>query len=74
MNRLGGRPADALLAQWSEAGPLEAQVAVLEQLGFELVFENDCYLLLQLDGRELAFMQPGLDFQQPKFRRRRHDA
>lgn len=74
LDRLGGRPVDALLAQCSEAGPLEAQVAALEQLGFELVVENDCYLLLQLDGQDLAFMQHGLDFQQPMFRRRRHEA
>jgi catechol 2,3-dioxygenase-like lactoylglutathione lyase family enzyme len=38
------------------------------KLGFELVFENDWYVLLQLNGQELAFMQPGLDFQQPMFR------
>jgi catechol 2,3-dioxygenase-like lactoylglutathione lyase family enzyme len=39
------------------------------KLGFELVFENDWYVLLQLNGQELAFMQPGLDFQKPMFRR-----
>lgn len=38
------------------------------KLGFELVFENDWYVLLQLNGQELAFMQPGLDFQKPIFR------
>lgn len=38
------------------------------KLGFELVFENDWYVLLQLNGQELAFMQPGLDFQKPMFR------
>jgi catechol 2,3-dioxygenase-like lactoylglutathione lyase family enzyme len=38
------------------------------KLGFELVFENDWYVLLQLNGQELAFMQPGLGFQQPMFR------
>lgn len=39
------------------------------RLGFELVFENDWYVLLQLNGQELAFMQPDLDFQKPVFRR-----
>jgi catechol 2,3-dioxygenase-like lactoylglutathione lyase family enzyme len=38
------------------------------KLGFEVVFENDWYVLLQLNGQELAFMQPGLDFQKPMFR------
>jgi catechol 2,3-dioxygenase-like lactoylglutathione lyase family enzyme len=38
------------------------------KLGFELIFENDWYVLLQLNGQELAFMQPGLDFQKPMFR------
>lgn len=38
------------------------------KLGFELVFENDWYVLLQLNGQELAFMQPGLHFQNPMFR------
>lgn len=38
------------------------------RLGFELVFENDWYVLLQLNGQELAFMQPDLDFQKPLFR------
>jgi catechol 2,3-dioxygenase-like lactoylglutathione lyase family enzyme len=40
-----------------------------QRLGFELVFENDWYVLLQLNGHELAFMQPGLDFQKPMFKR-----
>jgi catechol 2,3-dioxygenase-like lactoylglutathione lyase family enzyme len=39
------------------------------KLGFELVFENDWYVLLQLNGQELAFMQPGLESQNPMFRR-----
>lgn len=39
------------------------------KLGFELIFENDWYVLLQLNGQELAFMQPGLDSQKPMFRR-----
>lgn len=38
-------------------------------LGFELVFENDWYVLLQLNGQELAFMQPELGFQKPVFQR-----
>jgi len=40
-----------------------------QQLGFELVFENDWYLLLQLNGHELAFMRPDLDLQKPMFHR-----
>ena len=40
-----------------------------QQLGFELVFENEWYVLLQLNGQELAFMRPDLDFQKPMFQR-----
>lgn len=43
--------------------------AFYQQFGFVLVFENDWYVLLQLNGQELAFMQPNLDFQNPVFQR-----
>lgn len=39
------------------------------RLGFDLVFENDWYVLLQLNRQELAFMQPELGFQKPVFQR-----
>jgi catechol 2,3-dioxygenase-like lactoylglutathione lyase family enzyme len=43
--------------------------AFYQRLGFEVVFENDWYVLLHLNGQELAFMQPNLDFQKAIFRR-----
>jgi catechol 2,3-dioxygenase-like lactoylglutathione lyase family enzyme len=43
--------------------------AFYQRLGFEVVVENDWYVLLQLDGQELAFMQPDLAFQKPVFQR-----
>jgi len=42
--------------------------AFYQRLGFELVFENDWYVLLTLNGQELAFMRPDLEFQKPIFR------
>jgi catechol 2,3-dioxygenase-like lactoylglutathione lyase family enzyme len=47
---------------------LAASKAFYQRLGFQVVFESDWYLLLQLDGQELAFMLPGLDSQRPPFR------
>lgn len=47
---------------------LEASKTFYQRLGFQVVFESDWYLLLQLGGQELAFMLPGLDSQQPMFR------
>ncbi len=44
-----------------------------EHLGFAVKFENEWFVLLERDGRELAFMQPDLDFQAPIFRNA-HDA
>ena len=43
--------------------------AFYQRLGFELVFESDWYVLLQLNGQELAFMRPDLGFQKPIFQR-----
>ncbi len=39
-----------------------------ELLGFSIKFENEWFVLLERDGRELAFMEKGLDFQAPIFR------
>lgn len=39
-----------------------------ENLNFSVKFENEWFVLLEKDGRELAFMLPGLEFQNQIFR------
>ncbi len=38
-----------------------------QTLGFSVKFENDWFILLEKEGRELAFMLPNLDFQHKIF-------
>jgi catechol 2,3-dioxygenase-like lactoylglutathione lyase family enzyme len=39
-----------------------------KNLGFSVKFENEWFILLVRDGRELAFMLPNLEFQNQVFR------
>ncbi|AFY96997.1 VOC family protein [Chamaesiphon minutus] len=47
---------------------LESKEFYTKNLGFSVKFENEWFVLLELDGRELAFMQPNLEFQNQIFR------
>ncbi|MBW4478537.1 MAG: VOC family protein [Tolypothrix brevis GSE-NOS-MK-07-07A] len=47
---------------------LESKEFYTKNLGFSVKFENEWFVLLERDGRELAFMQPNLEFQNPIFR------
>ena len=42
---------------------LESKEFYVKNLGFAIKFENEWFVLLECDGRELAFMQPNLEFQ-----------
>ena len=46
----------------------ESKKFYTENLDFSVKFENEWFVLLERDGRELAFMQPNLEFQNPIFR------
>jgi catechol 2,3-dioxygenase-like lactoylglutathione lyase family enzyme len=47
---------------------LESKEFYTKNLGFSVKFENEWFVLLERDGRELAFMQPNLEFQNQIFR------
>ena len=47
---------------------LELKEFYVKNLGFAIKFENEWFVLLECDGRELAFMQPNLEFQNQIFR------
>lgn len=46
----------------------ESKEFYTEKLGFSVKFENEWFLLVERGGRELAFMSPGLEFQNEIFR------
>ncbi len=46
----------------------ETKAFYTRHLGFSIKFENDWFLLLERDKRELAFMLPNLEFQHELFR------
>ena len=45
----------------------ESKQFYTKNLGFSVKFENEWFILLENDGRELAFMQPNLEFQNQIF-------
>jgi catechol 2,3-dioxygenase-like lactoylglutathione lyase family enzyme len=47
---------------------LESKEFYTKNLGFSVKFENEWFVLFERDGRELAFMQPNLEFQNQIFR------
>jgi uncharacterized glyoxalase superfamily protein PhnB len=47
---------------------LESKEFYTKNLGFSVKFENEWFVLLERDGRELAFMQPNMEFQNQIFR------
>lgn len=46
----------------------ESKEFYTKHLNFSVKFENEWFVLLERNGRELAFMLPGLEFQNPIFR------
>lgn len=46
----------------------ESKEFYTKKLGFTVKFENEWFLLLERGGREIAFMQPNLEFQNEIFR------
>ncbi len=46
----------------------ESKEFYAKNLVFSVKFENDWFVLLEREGRELAFMLPGLEFQNQIFR------
>ncbi len=46
----------------------ESKEFYTKNLGFSVKFENEWFILLDRDGRELAFMLPDLEFQNQVFR------
>ncbi|MGH9941312.1 MAG: VOC family protein [Pyrinomonadaceae bacterium] len=46
----------------------ESKEFYTKKLGFSVKFENEWFILLDRDGRELAFMLPDLEFQNQIFR------
>ncbi len=46
----------------------ESKEFYTKNLGFSIKFENEWFVLLDWDGRELAFMFPDLEFQNQIFR------